>query len=203
MINVNRKILPPSFYVAVSGGVDSIVGLHLLHRLGYDVRACHFNHNFQSLNNVMQKSVEWICDDLNIPLRTEKRINRRIDSNVENELRKERLKFFNSLDQKIVCCHHLNDATENYTFNFLKGCPEYFPIQEDNGHNILRPFLRNRKILFEEYAKNNGLMKYVVEDSTNNDLNYRRNWIRNQILPQFDSFGLEKVVLKKFYLNKN
>jgi tRNA(Ile)-lysidine synthase len=207
MINLDRPLIQKQeFCVAVSGGVDSIACLHLLSRIYKDkVSACHFNHNFQPINAKMQSSVERFCDQHNIKLTVAKRqSDDTIKSNIEDVLRKQRLKFFSSLNKDIILCHHLNDAVESYLMNTLKGCPEYIPIPiitkfHDNNFNIIRPFLKTKKKDIESYVINNNLYDFVVEDPTNNDNKYRRNFIRNSILPSLDKFGLEKVVLKKFY----
>lgn len=209
MINVDKSILPDGdIFVAVSGGVDSIVGLHLLHRLlGPRIKACHFNHNLRPRNNVMEKAVEWFCEDNNIYLITGKRIGQMGESFTEAELREFRHKFFAAISDNIVNCHHLDDAVENYMMNCLKGCPENIPIKpvsEFDQFTIYRPFLKSRKEKFRRYAENNFLDEYVVEDETNEDSDHcRRNWIRNEILPQFKDMGLPKVVLKKFYLSES
>ena len=207
MINLNRSLIQKQeFCVAVSGVVDSIACLHLLSRIYKDkVSACHFNHNFQPINAKMQKIVERFCDQQNIKLTIAKRQSDvKIKSNIEDHLRKQRLEFFSSLNKDIILCHHLNDAVESYLMNTLKGCPEYLPIPittkfHNNNHKMIRPFLKTKKKEIESYIDNNNLRDFVVEDPTNKDNKYRRNFIRNSILPSLDKFGLEKVVLKKFY----
>lgn len=207
MIKINRSLIPKQdFYVAVSGGVDSIACLHLLSRIYKDkVYACHFNHNFQSTNAKMQEIVERFCDQHNIKLIVAKRQSDvKIKNNIEDHLRKQRIEFFSSLNKDVILCHHLNDAVESYLMNTLKGCPEYLPIPittkfHNNNYKIIRPFLKTKKKEIESYINNNNLYNFVVEDPTNKDNKYRRNFIRNSILPSLDKFGLEKVVLKKFY----
>lgn len=206
MILLNKKLIPDGpFYVGVSGGIDSIACLHLLHRmLGNRVKACHYNHNLRPQNNIMQQSVERFCDDLNIQLIVATRHSQDILGNVEHNLRKDRLDFFRSLNHDIVLCHHLNDAVESYIMNMLRGCPEYVPIPtitnlEDSLHSIRHPFLGASKNDIINYATNQKLIDYVVEDETNADNKYRRNWIRNEVAPMFKEYGLEKIVKKKFY----
>jgi tRNA(Ile)-lysidine synthase len=206
MILLNKKFIPDGpFYVGVSGGIDSIACLHLLQRmLGNRVKACHYNHNLRPQNNIMQQSVERFCDDLNIQLIVATRPSQDILGNVEHNLRNDRLDFFRSLDHDIVLCHHLNDAVESYIMNMLRGCPEYVPIPtitnlEDSSHSIHHPFLGSSKNDIINYATNQKLIDYVVEDETNADNKYRRNWVRNEVAPMFKEYGLEKIVKKKFY----
>jgi tRNA(Ile)-lysidine synthase len=207
MIRVESSLIPDGgFCVGVSGGVDSIACLHLLHRIYKNkASACHINHGYQSINEDMMNSVSSFCEDHKIPLvKIIRHGEDLITSNVEARLRDFRLGAFKTLQSDIVLCHHLNDAVESYLMNALRGCPEYKPIQEITPldgvpFKLIRPFLTTPKINIQRYAENNGLMKYVVEDPSNADNRFRRNHIRNQILPMLDNFGLEKIVRKKFY----
>jgi tRNA(Ile)-lysidine synthase len=206
MILFDKKLIPDGpFFVGVSGGVDSIACLHLLHRmLGNRVKACHYNHNLRPQNNIMQQSVERLCHELNIELVVGTRSSQDILNNVEHNLRQDRLDFFRSLNHDIVLCHHLNDAVESYIMNMLRGCPEYIPIPtitqlDDSSYSIRHPFLHSPKENMVSYANSQKLNGYVIEDETNQDSKYRRNWIRNEVAPMFEKFGLEKIVKKKFY----
>lgn len=211
MIKIARSLIPKNnICVGVSGGVDSIACLHLLHRIYKEqVHACHVHHGYQSVNDSMMTSVAEFCSDFNIPLvtivRTEGDL---ITSNIEARLREFRLNAFKTLQMDIVLCHHLNDAVESYLMNTFKGCPEYKPIQEITQldgvpFKLIRPFLITPKIDIQKYAEHNGLMKYVVEDPSNSDNRFMRNRVRNQIIPLLDDLGLEKIVSKKFYKNIN
>lgn len=211
MIKIAQSLIPKNnICVGVSGGVDSIACLHLLHRIYKDkVSACHINHGYQDINHDMQAAVASFCNDRQIPLTNIVRHSENlISSNIEAQLREFRLNAFKTLQTDIVLCHHLNDAVESYLMNAFKGCPEYKPIQEVTPLNgcsfkLIRPFLATPKIKIQQYAENNGLMKYVVEDPSNADNRFRRNHVRNQILPLLDGLGLEKIVYKKFYKNTN
>lgn len=216
MIKVKKSLVPKTaFYMACSAGVDSIATTHLLHRLGYKFKVCHFNHNLREQNNLMEHMVEVFCHDHDLELdvgwmKHEEGIE--VDSSEDN-LRDHRLAYFKTLNSHIILGHHLNDAVESHiAINLLNGKLNYKPIPEktdlDDGlkyenyhvaNYLLRPFLTTTKDDIISYAENNDLMKYVVEDETNSDNSYRRNWIRNVILPQFEGFGLEKIVLKNFY----
>lgn len=208
MIKCNFDILDRTrtYCVAISGGVDSIVGLHFLQKLRYKVFACYYNHNLRHQNYEMEAACKKLCQefgvDLNIGWRDKK------TDNSEAALREDRLAFYRSQRLPIICVHHLNDCVEQYVMNMLKGCPERLPINyvsyftNNKPFTIYRPFLQTSKETLVSYGERNDLMRFVVSDETNDDTRYRRNWIRNEILPQFENFGLEKVVYKKFYQRK-
>lgn len=223
MFDIKHSIMPTkSFFVAVSGGVDSIVACHLLWKLSRgksNFTVCHFNHNLRPQNDLMEESVRQFCEDHALKFVT-KKLQREfewgtISGSSEDFLRQHRLDFFKELLGDVVLGHHLDDCVESYMMNCLTGVPEYTPIpekttlvckdmrlimwDENAPHSLIRPFLRTPKKTFTKYATKNRLWKYVVEDETNKDTKYRRNWVRNDILPQFENLGLRKIVLKKFY----
>jgi len=214
MIKLDRSLIPKGeFYVAVSGGVDSIAAAHLLIRLyGDRVKVAHFNHNLRPQNRTMQEMVELFCHNFYTECVVGTRDSTAVKSNAENVLRESRLDFFKSLYSNVVCCHHNGDAVESYFMNMLRGCPEYVPVPTctplDNCKLIkpkmlIRPFMKTKKEDFINYALNNKLTSYIVEDETNKDSSYKRNWIRNEILPMLKQYGLPKIVAKKFYSTVN
>ena len=203
MIHINKKILPESFSLAISGGCDSIACAHLLKTLGYNFKAVHYNHNQREQNELMVDGCKKFCNDFGIELTVGKCMVK-YTKNIEDNLREERLSFFDKIGGLIVMCHHLGDCVEQYLMNCLKGCPEYNPIKEITRFDeftLLRPFIRNSKSLLEDWVERKELSGYIVVDETNSDSKYERNWIRNEILPKIEERrGLEKVVLKKFYM---
>lgn len=203
MIHINKKILPESFTIAISGGCDSLACCHLLKTLGYNFKAVHYNHNQREQNKLMVDGCKRFCDDFNIEL-TVGMCMVKYTKNIEDNLREERLSFFDTIGGTIVMCHHLGDCVEQYLMNCLKGCPEYAPIKEITKFDeftLVRPFIRNSKSNLESWIERKALSEYIVVDETNSDSKYERNWIRNEILPKIEERrGLEKVVLKKFYM---
>jgi tRNA(Ile)-lysidine synthase len=203
MIHLNKKLIPAEFAVAISGGVDSLAAAHFLQRIGYKFKAIHYNHNQRPQNDSMQEACERFCRDFKIDLIVGI-CNTKVEKNVEDGLRKERLAFFEEIGGTIIQAQHLNDAVESALSNFIKGKGEHEPIPQKTNFGkftIVRPFLRNPKRKFENWIDRHDLKGYVEADETNSDTKYERNWLRNVIIPQIEERkGLEKVVLKKFYL---
>ena len=208
MITVNSQYVPSSdFTFLVSGGVDSIAAAHWLkvkYRKTFSI--LHFNHNIQSANADMEQTVRSFAASFDIPIKV---ITRSNDTTIthEHEFRDWRLKEMLKVTGKFVTGHHLNDCVENYIDNCLKGIPEYVPIAEKSifeTFEIYHPFLSTKKQDFIKYCNVNGLDKFIVTDPTNKETNFKRNWIRNNLVKQiYDrNIGIEKVILKKFYLNK-
>jgi len=193
------------FTLLVSGGVDSIAAAHWLkvkYRKVFSI--LHFNHNIQPANADMENTVRSFATSFDIPIKV---ITRSTDTTMihEHELRDWRLFEMAELGGNFITGHHLNDCVENYIDNCLKGTPEYKPITEQSDFltfTIYHPFLTTKKQDFIDYCKANDLNKFVVADPTNSENDFKRNWIRNKLAKEiYDrNIGIEKVVLKKFYV---
>ncbi len=181
-----------------------MAGLHLLDRFYHNrITVFHYNHNIRLQNDDMEDAVREFANHLRLPFVTLKRDKK--DDVSEKGLREDRFLAYKSLNADLVLCQHLDDAVESYIMNMTKGCPEYVPIPtqtlfEGTRIGIYRPFIKSRKSDFQTYAINQKLLPYVIEDESNKDTSYRRNYIRHEVVPMFDGMGLPKVVLKKFYI---
>lgn len=213
MIKVNPAWVPEKDFVfMVSGGVDSIAAAHWL-KFNYrkKFKIIHFNHKVQAINDFMHTTMYGFVKDFfdldkyRVMVRLERDTPAFFKDTSEDGLRKWRHHKLEGLGGTYVTAHHLNDAVENYLMNCLHGNPEHQPIPWNTyflgNFTINHPFLQTPKRDFIAYAKENDLMKYVVEDPTNNDNGPKRNWVRNVIIPEINdrNLGIETVVRKKFY----
>ena len=82
----------------------------------------------------------------------------------------------------ILTAHHQDDQTETLIMRMMSSSPfwTYGGIREIEGH-IRRPLLNLEKKEIKKKVRESGLK--WSEDSTNSDENYKRNWIRKNILP--------------------
>ncbi len=180
--------------IAVSGGVDSVVLLHLCHRIGLDIAAAHCNfHLREQDSNLDQQFVEFLCAQLDVPAfvqefdtqhyATEQKVS------IQVAAREQRYQWFEELitSEKykfLLTAHHLDDSMETFFINFsrgtgiegLLGIPERFDY-------IRRPLLAFTREEIEQYAQVNQLV--WREDYTNAQTKYLRNKIRKNILPVF------------------
>ena len=206
MIKVHKEILPDKrkpLWIGCSGGVDSVACLHLLKKLGYSVNVIHCNHNLRDQNTLMEDIVKDISNKLNTECLNVRR-NGFLAKESEAELRDWRISQFSQClkEGTLVLCHHLDDCVESYLMNCFNGNPEYCPIPIKSEYGkiaVVRPFMTTPKSEFVKYAKQNNLMRFVVDDDTNTDIKYRRNWIRHECRPKIEEHypGIRKVVLKK------
>jgi tRNA(Ile)-lysidine synthase len=187
--------------VCFSGGVDSLACLDFLKRGGWSVTAFHFNHKLRPENDLMEDSVRKFCKESNTDLIVKNGLEYNIGDGSEKDCREARYKSIGDVwEGDVVVCHHLGDCVESYLMGCLDGDSKRIPVCTDWGKfKVWRPFLLNKKVEFINWVVKRGLEKWIVEDSTNRDNSYRRNWIRNELIPKIEEKyrGLDKVVLKK------
>lgn len=202
-----------------SMGVDSVAATHhflnnkYFKRLGELIGKNlilsmeHFNHGIREQNDKMEEMYDqYMCHPAigfcGYPARKIKDL---VKTHTEDSLRQARLEWIkNYHDCKIfITAHHLDDATESYMLNVLRGKEGFLPIPfvtEVGSNLIVHPFLFTKKKDFREYAEKNNLMQFVVEDETNKvTKGSRRNFIRNEIMPllEREKMGLDTIVKKK------
>jgi len=185
--------------VGVSGGVDSMVLLHVLHSFRPDSPHCivaHLDHGIrgdearQDRRLVERTSVEW-----NFPF-VSRQINLGADAS-EEQARSARMEFFRLIaagfkTDSLLVAHHRDDLAENLVFRLARGgMPESIPgmqaVSFIDGLRIVRPMLAISRADIETYAAQHSVP--FRTDSTNSSPKYTRNAIRNNILPE-----LEKIV---------
>jgi len=183
--------------VAVSGGPDSVLLLHLMKdsafEWGITLAAVHFNHHLRGAeSDGDERFVRNLADSLGIAFMGGEadvgRVAREKKRNLEATARELRYRFFFSLvDQgrldKVVTAHTANDQAETVLMRLLRGAGTrglsgIYPVLEGK---IARPFLElsRPEIMRELEARK---LEYRL-DSTNLDPRLRRNKVRQQLLP--------------------
>lgn len=177
------------YIVAVSGGVDSVVLLHKLmaNKPEYvDYIVAHVDHNVRETSSLDAEFVEKMALKYNLlfsktVLKTSKKD--------ENTLREKRYKFLFSVKEKnkaesIITAHHQDDVIESMIINILRGTgPRGLNPMSRGG--ILRPLLNSTKEELVQYAKEHDIK--WVEDESNEDESYLRNYVRKNIMPRIES----------------
>ena len=175
--------------VCLSGGADSVSLLLCLNELGYDVCACHVNHQLRGRESERdQQFCEELCKKLNIELSVH-----RIDVtafckenavSIEEGARELRYRIFDSIKADKICtAHTLSDCIETTVFNLARGtglkglCS--IPPKRDR---IVRPLINCTREEIIDYLKAKG--QDFVTDSTNLTDEYTRNKVRHNIIPQ-------------------
>ena len=190
MTEIENKIsslLKPTqnYVVALSGGVDSSVLLHLVASFTPNVRSVFVNHN-QKDSNKLQKSAESIAKDLDID---HLNLETQLDSDAtETKMRDARYKaLFNNIkkDEILLLGHHNDDRVETFLINLFRGTrlKGLLSIKQETK-SILRPLIDIKKSSIINYAQDKKIN--FLEDSTNKDNSILRNWLRNEIIPSIE-----------------
>ena len=191
MINAGDRI-----GVAVSGGEDSMALLTLLNNLSqeldFEVLAIHVNHNIRKSANRDVRFVKKYCDENQIAF-VKYTVNAPEYSTankvgLEVAARELRYQCFEAAVKKhklnkVALAHHLHDQAETVLMHLFRGCS----LEGASGMApvrgvYIRPFLETKKSDIIAYNYRNSIPH--VEDETNDDNVYRRNYIRNVLLPE-------------------
>lgn len=113
---------------------------------------------------------------------------------IEQWWRDQRYAFFKSYDEPIVLAHQFNDCLEEYVMNtMVRGYSDTIAYAHAN---CVRPFRLWRRESIENYARWNGVD--FIEDPSNSDTRYKRNYIRHNIIPHILKInaGVYNIVLR-------
>lgn len=183
--------------------MDSVVLLHLLHRLaprfGWHLSALHVHHGISSNADAWASFCAGLCAQHGIPLRI-KRVDiapLREAHGIEAAARKLRhAAFAQQACDFVALAHHADDQVETMLLQLLRGAgvkgaaampvlslsqrPMLKPVSE-HRHATLRPLLDIPRSALLEYASQHALQ--WVEDESNADDSYPRNFLRHRLLP--------------------
>jgi tRNA(Ile)-lysidine synthase len=176
--------------VGFSGGLDSTVLLHALFTSLYAnrVTAIHVHHGLNTQADAWENHCQTLSDKWGIPLIV-RRVTINADANVEEQARLARLGVFASLlteRDALLLAHHADDQAETLLLNLMRGAGidglSAMPAQKDCGAGVLiRPFLKYSRSMLKTYASMHQLS--WVDDSSNQDDRFSRNYIRHQVMP--------------------
>lgn len=180
-----------SILVGVSGGVDSVALLHLIHAAGIPVTAAHVNYGLRGEeSDGDEQFVSELCAKLNVPLylrRIETDQMRSVSHNLQAGARHLRYEFFKEILRKesvqfIAVAHNSDDHLETVLMNLLRGSgiSGLSGMKSLNG-NVVRPLLDIARNVIEDYCVSNQLT--WRNDSSNNSDDYLRNRIRHHVIP--------------------
>lgn len=198
MINDNLFNKGETIAVALSGGKDSVALLYSLlsvkDKLGIIVKAVNIEHGIRGVTSKRDSMfVADLCQKLSVPLKTYQldcvKFSEENRYGIEEGARIARYDCFKSaigegFCDKVATAHHLSDSVETLLFNLFRGASLSGMTgikSERNNGKIIRPFADTPKSEIEKYVADNGLP--FVDDETNFESVYSRNYIRNEIMP--------------------
>ncbi len=184
-------------YVGFSGGLDSLALLHMLaqslpdsHRSS--LTAIHVHHGLSPKADDWLEHCQTVCKSMGVSFLSEYV---QVDSSrsVEENARKARYQAFEKHLKRhdiLAQGHHANDQAETLLFRLERGAGtrgmQGIPIWRSLGQGkIWRPLLSVSRQALEAYVTAQGLS--WIEDESNDDSRYRRNFLRHQVLHPWQS----------------
>ncbi len=183
-----------SILIGLSGGVDSVVLLHLLQRLSprfsWKIAAMHVHHGISPNADAWAQFCTGLCARFNIPLHVEQvDINPLRAHGIEAAARKLRHAAFSAQPCDFVAlAHHADDQVETLFLQLLRGAgvrgasamPQLSAFT--GTHQVVRPLLHCTRREILDYAA--AAQLEWIEDESNADDYYPRNFLRHRLLPQ-------------------
>ncbi len=185
--------LPLNPVIALSGGVDSMAVADFVSR-SRSVQ-CAFFHHGTGVSDIAAEVVKEYCLKRGWHLFMGHIVNERPeDISPEEHWRNERYAFLDNLQRDVITAHHLDDCAETYLWSTMHGTAKVIPYRRNR---VIRPFSLAKKMDLEAWAERNNVP--WVEDYTNGDTKYMRNYVRHNIVPHALAVnpGLHKVVARK------
>jgi tRNA(Ile)-lysidine synthetase-like protein len=221
--NINKNI--DKFYIAYSGGIDSHVLLHAMHKIMHQnyhlinsihtitLEAIHIHHGISEFADQWVVHAKKICAELNIPLHV-KYVDIYANNSVQNigiegAARKARYAELQNIagNSPVFLAHHANDQLETFILQWQRSSAIDGLVCMPNikfNHNtcFCRPLLEIYKEDIIEYAHKYNL-KWIDDDS-NIDNKYARNHLRNNIMPELieDKHKANNMLNSIFMLQK-
>ncbi|MFJ7883823.1 tRNA lysidine(34) synthetase TilS [Pseudomonas sp. NPDC096917] len=182
-----------AWHVAFSGGLDSTVLLHLLVKLRQThslpaLTAVHVHHGLQAAADAWPAHCQALCDALSVPLQVF-RVQVQAGASLERAARDARYQAFVAVTQAhevLLTGQHRDDQAETLLFRLLRGAGVSglagMPRQRALGQgHLCRPLLDVSRAELEAYARANALT--WVEDPSNAQTGFSRNYLRHEIFP--------------------
>ncbi len=197
-IDVNGKGL----CVCLSGGADSVSLLRglvsIAPKYGFTVFACHFNHMIRGDESDRDEMFcKELCEKLNIKIFRGRHdvpeYAKYYKLSMEEAARDCRYAFFKRVCERdsvdyCVTAHNMNDDAETLLFNLIRGTGlNGATAIAPNKDKILRPLLKVKRCEIESYLEEIG--QDFVTDSTNESLEYSRNYIRHKLIPDIEALN--------------
>ncbi len=204
--------------VGVSGGPDSLCLLHVLaalrEQLDFTLHAAHLNHQLRGADSdadaafVNETARTWdvpvIVESIDVQAYAQ-----RHRLNLHQAAREMRYRWLAELAhahaaQAVAVAHNANDQAETVLMHLLRGAgstglrgmaavstfaAEHAPAKHNTQRQLtlLRPLLTTTRAEIDHYCRDQRLQPR--HDATNTDVQYTRNRIRHELLPQLASFN--------------
>jgi tRNA(Ile)-lysidine synthase len=188
-----KGIVLPGSRVAIglSGGIDSMVLLHVLARLAsrmrFELEALHVNHQLSPNATAWARCCRAECRSRDVRCRVVK-VDVQRGNSTERSARDARYAAFARVKaDHVALAHNLDDQAETVLLHLLRGAgvkglaamPAMRPL---DASCLVRPLLNVSRADIERYARRHKLR--WIDDESNAETSYSRNWLRHDVLPR-------------------
>ena len=178
--------------VGLSGGLDSVVLLHVLAQLRaeatFELSAIHVHHGLSVNADGWASFCEDLCSQWGVACEVVRlQLPEASGKGIERLAREARYEAFTAVSGDMIClAHHRNDCAETLLLNLFRGAGPIglagLPAQRMLGRKLLtRPFITTSRSDIQAWASAHQL--HWIEDESNADVRFRRNFIRHRVLP--------------------
>ena len=181
--------------VALSGGIDSVVLLHCLMRVGpaldLNLSALHVHHGLSDNADAWARFCERLCSELGVSCRVVRvQVDRHHRLGLEAAAREARHAVFSAQRaDAIALAHHQDDQAETLLLQLLRGAgvrglsamPPVRALDASTRLQLVRPLLEVTRAQIVAYAQEAKLT--WVEDESNADPAMDRNFLRTRVIP--------------------
>jgi len=194
----NLCLKDDTILLGVSGGIDSIVMMHLFRLAGYKMVLAHCNFQLRDEESDYDEDfVLALAENYQIPIHNvhfnTREVAEKEGISIQMAARDLRYEWFEELRKKyqydyIAIAHNKNDLIETFLINLTRGTgiKGLTGIKEKSGA-IIRPLLFASRKNIEDFCHSNNFE--YREDSSNKTTKYSRNLIRHEIIPAFESIN--------------
>lgn len=200
-------------WVAYSGGVDSTVLLKLATeaKLSVPIKAIHINHQLSPNANQWAVHCADFAKSLGVDCIVETVTVENHGKGIEEGARQQRYNVFEKHVKRndiLLTAHNLGDQAETLLFRLFRGTGlrglRGIQQQRRMGEGrVVRPLLEVAKANIQEYAIAKQLK--WIEDESNRDLQFDRNFIRHNIMPILKerwAHAEEKIEVATHWINE-
>jgi len=195
-LQLNRPEL--KWLLAVSGGIDSVVMMHLFKSIHYQVGIAHCNFQLRgAASDEDEKFVKEVAQRENFPFYSirfdTKEVARKKGISIQMAARELRYNWFGNIRNEegydlVALAHNKDDVLETFFINLARGTGikglTGMPVRRDTW---VRPLLFASRLMIQNYQKEQNVA--FREDASNASLKYIRNRIRHIIIPELEKIN--------------
>ena len=196
--------------LATSGGIDSMVMLHLFQQLDFEIAIAHCNFQLRGVESFEdQKFIQDYADANAVPVYITQFDTKAFaeDYKLSTQVAARELRynwFYELLETEkydyILTAHHADDNLETFLINLSRGTGlDGITGLPEQNENVVRPLLAFSQQEIEDYAELNHIK--WQEDSSNASDKYVRNKIRHHLVPMLKE--LNPNFLSSFHKTQN